>query len=205
MPGLIDLSYDIVNDMPVHPYDDPVKLYQDKFLKTDEYNNFKLEIGMHAGTHIDTPMHLTPKDTFINEIPLDTFMGRACLLDVRDEAVIKYKEEYAELVSENDIVLLYTNHSAKYGTEEYFTKHPVIDAELAEFFVKKKIKMLGMDLPSPDQYPFEIHKILLNHDILIIENLTNLSELLPISHFEIMAFPLKIRAEASMVRVVAKV
>lgn len=205
MAKFIDLSHNIVNAMPVHPYDDSVKLYQDKFLKTNKYNNYRLEIGMHAGTHIDTPMHLTNKQIFIDEIDLDSFIGKGCLLDVRNENVIAYKEEYSDMVSENDIVLLYTNHSDKYGTEEYYTKHPIIDKELADFFIEKKIKMLGIDLPSPDIYPFEIHKMLFNHNILIIENMTNLSELLHIKRFEIIAFPLKIRAEASMVRVVAKI
>ena len=65
--------------------------------------------------------------------------------------------------------------------------------------------MLGIDLPSPDKYPFKIHKMLFNHNILIIENMTNLSELLLEESFEVITFPLKIRAEASMVRAVAKI
>jgi len=201
---LIDLSHNIINDMPVHPYDDPVKLYQDKFLDRDGYNNFKLEIGMHAGTHIDSPMHMTNIDSFINEISLEMFIGKGCLLDVRDESVIKYKEEYSSIVNENDIVILFTGYYEKYGTEEYYKEYPVVDKELADFFIDKRIKMLGMDLPSPDRYPFEIHKVLFNNDILIIENLTNLLQLLSIDNFEIIAFPLKIKAEASMARVVAR-
>lgn len=202
---LIDLTHSIVNSMPVHPYDDPVKLYQDKFLQVDKYNNYKLEIGMHAGTHIDTPMHLIEKDTFVNEIPLERFTGNGCLLDVRDEKIIRYKEKYLDIIKKDDIVLLYTNYSDRYGKEEYFTDHPVIDKDLAHFFIEKKIKMLGIDFPSPDMHPFMIHKMLLEGDILIVENVTNLSELLSVDSFEVIAFPLKIRAEASMVRVAARV
>ncbi len=205
MTKLIDLSREINDDMPVHPYDESVKLQQDKFLETDNYNNFRLETGLHAGTHIDTPLHLTDRETFINELPLDSFMGNGCLLDVRSENVIKYKQEYSEVVSRDDIVLLFTGHDQKYGTEEYFTDHPVIEQELAEFFIEQEIKMLGMDLPSPDKYPFEIHKLLFANDILLIENLTNLAPLLSVNNFEIMAFPLKIKAEASLTRVVARV
>jgi kynurenine formamidase len=203
MKSYIDLSQNIINDMPVHPYDDKVKLYQDKFLDKDKYVNFKLEIGMHSGTHIDTPMHLTNRETYINEIPLDRFAGRGVLLDIRNESIIKFKEQYSDIVQENDIVLLFTGHSVKYRTEEYYTDQPIVDEGLADFLVEKNIKMLGMDLPSPDNYPFEIHKKLFANNILIIENLTNLSELLDVKHFEIIAFPLKIRAEASMSRVVA--
>ncbi len=205
MNRLIDLSQKIVDKMDVHPYDDGVKLYQDKFLETDQYNNYKLEIGMHAGTHIDTPMHLLESKSYINEIPLQKFIGRGSLLDVRNEKIIKYKETYDDIVKKDDIVLLLTGYSEKYGTDTYFNNHPVIDEELANFFVEKQIKMLGVDLPSPDEFPFEIHKILFRHNILIIENLTNLFELLSINSFEVIAFPLKIRAEASMVRVIARV
>jgi len=203
MNTYIDLSQDIIDDMPVYPGDDKVKLYQDNYLEKDNYNSYRLEIGMHAGTHIDTPMHLSKRQTIISEIPLEKFSGKGCLLDVRNEKVIAFKQEYEDVVEENDIVLLFTNHSYKYGTEEYYTEHPVIDKDLAEFFVEKNIKMLGMDLPSPDNYPFEMHKILFKNDILIIENLTNLSQLAGLNNFNVIAFPLKIKAEASMARVVA--
>lgn len=205
MGKLIDLSQDIIDNMVVHPYDDKVKLYQDKNLEEDKYNNFRLEIGMHAGTHIDTPMHLTKRKTFISEIPLEKFTGRGCLLDVRGEKSIGFKKEYTDVVNENDIVILFTSHSDKYGTNEYYKNHPVINEELADFFVEKNIKMLGMDLPSPDRYPFEIHKKMFQNNILIIENLTNLLELVNINEFNIIAFPLKIKAEASMVRVIASI
>lgn len=203
MSKYIDLSYDIFNGMPVHPYDDKVWLYQDKFLDKDEYNNYKLEIGMHAGTHIDTPMHLTNRLTYINEIPLERFIGKGCLLDVRGEKLIDFKNEYTDMVAENDIVILYTDHSKKYGTDAYYTEHPVVSEALADFFIQRKIKMLGMDLPSPDSYPFEIHKKLFGSDILIIENLTNLGRLAGHKKIRIIALPLKIRAEASMARVIA--
>lgn len=203
MRGYIDLSQSIIHDMPIHPYDDKVSLYQDRFLDKDKYVNFRLEIGMHSGTHIDTPMHLTDRETYINEISLDRFIGRGVLLDVRNKRNINFEDYYHDMVQEDDIVLLYTGHSDKYGAEGYYADQPIVGMELANFFVKKKIKMLGMDLPSPDNYPFDIHKILLANNILIIENLTNLSELIDVKNFDVIAFPLKIRAEASMARVVA--
>lgn len=203
MKRIIDLSHEIINDMPVYPGDDDVKLYKDRHLDKDGYTSFRLEIGMHAGTHIDTPMHLLNRITFINELPLERFSGKGCLLDVRNEKVINFKEEYTDLVKEYDIVLLYTDYSKFYGSKEYYKDHPVVSEELADFLITKKIKMLGIDMPSPDKYPFTIHKKLFENNILIMENLTNLSELLRIDHFDIIAFPLKIKAEASMVRAVA--
>lgn len=201
MKKYIDLSRSIVNDMPVYPYDDKVRLFQDKFLDKDKYVNHRLEIGMHSGTHIDTPMHMTESSAFIGDMPLERFAGRGVLLDARNERIIKYKDFYSDMVGKDDIVLVYTGHGDLYGTGEYFTDQPVIDEGLADFFVEKKIKMLGVDMPSPDNYPFIVHKKLFSANILIIENLTNLSELIGVKAFEVIAFPLKVRAEASMARV----
>ena len=162
---------------------------------------------MHAGTHIDAPRHFLNSDMYIKDYKLESFIGNGCLLDVRGENVISLKDEYYDIVKENDIVLLFTGFSSLYGKVDYyegFNNHPIVDIELGNFFVEKKIKMLGMDTPKPDNYPFEIHKLLLNNDIFIMENLTNLDKLINISCFEVIALPLKIRAEASIVRAIAR-
>jgi kynurenine formamidase len=205
MYNLIDLTHEITPDMPVHAYDTPARLFQDRFLKTDKYNGYRLESGMHAGTHIDAPMHLLESRTFIGDLPAERFCGRGCLLDVRDREVIGLAKEYGDIVRKGDIVLLFTGHGAKWGTEAYYGDHPVMNEELAGFFAEKQISMVGMDTPAPDVYPFVIHKILFKHNVLIIENLANLSALPQKTGFEIFAFPLKIRAEASLARVIARV
>lgn len=202
---LIDLSHRIELNMPVYPGDTKTNLYQERFLDTDKYNNHLLEINMHAGTHIDSPMHLTDSKKYISELPLNSFIAKGCILNVKNQAVIKYKDEYKELVKENSIVLLYTGFDEYYGTNEYYENHPCIDMELCEFLIGKKIKMLGMDTPSPDKFPFLIHKSLFKNNIYILENLTNLNLLLGVKNFEVIAFPLKINADSSITRAVARV
>ncbi|MGM0603409.1 MAG: cyclase family protein [Bacillota bacterium] len=205
MAKYIDLSHQITDQMSVYPGDKDVKLYQDKFLHKDGYNNFQLEIGMHVGTHIDTPMHLIEDNNFISDLSLDRFIGRGVLLDCRNSDLIDFKDKYNKIVNKGQIVLILTDHSKKFGSAEYYTDHPVITSDMAGFFVEKEIKMLGIDFPSPDKYPFEIHKKLFENNILLLENLNNLSELLNIDDFEITALPLKIKAEAAPARVVAKI
>ncbi|WP_105616413.1 cyclase family protein [Vallitalea okinawensis] len=206
MKTIIDLTHDIKNGMFTHPYDGDVKVYEDKILSRDGYYNSRLETGMHAGTHIDAPRHFLESNTFIGAFELYNFIGNGCLLDVRNQNLITYKDEYDELVKHGDIVLLYTGFSQWYGTSEYydnFNNHPIVDKTLTDFFINKKIKILGMDMPKPDNYPFEVHKQLFENDIFIIENLTNLDKLLNVSRFEVVALPLKIRAEASIIRAIA--
>ena len=205
MEELIDLTHVIEDNMPVYPGDIRTNLFQTNYLSVNNYNNHRLDIGMHAGTHIDSPMHLTESNEYISEVSLESFIGDGCIIDVRNQPIIKMKTEYEELIKENSIVLLYTGLDKIYGRPEYYEDHPIIDVSLCKFLLKKNIKMLGIDMPSPDKYPFEIHKLLLQNKIYIMENLTNLDKLLRIKDFEVMAFPLKIKADASMTRVIARI
>ncbi|EFM10237.1 cyclase family protein [Paenibacillus curdlanolyticus YK9] len=202
---LIELSHPIVNGLPVFPGDTETELTQSKFYRIDGYSNHQLSINMHAGTHIDGPMHLLDCSTYLNEFPLETFIGDGCLLDVSRESVIDYKAEYEELISPQQIVILHTGHSRLFGQPSYFTDYPVLTVEFAKLLVRKNVKMVGMDMPSPDKYPFEVHQHLFQHNILLIENLTNVEQLRDIPSFEIIALPLNIRADSSMARVIARV
>ncbi|GIM28119.1 cyclase [Clostridium polyendosporum] len=204
MERIVDLTHLINDCMSVYPGDEQTKLYQTQFLKIDKFNNHRLEISMHSGTHIDSPMHLTDREEYIYQFPLENFIGNGCVIDVRNQSLIKLKDEYKEKITENSIVLLYTGFNRIFGTDKYFEQHPIIDMELVELFVEKKVKLVGIDSPSPDKDPFEIHKKLFDNNILILENLTNLEQLISIDNFEVIAFPLKIKADSSILRVVAR-
>lgn len=199
----VDLSYEIENHMPVYPKDTPVTLERSKKYEEDGFNGYTLVSNMHAGTHIDCPMHMLNDDRYVSEFDLGRFIGNAVLLDVRGEMSIELKDEYYKNIKEGDIVLIYTGWDSKYGLKEYYENHPVVSEKFAEFLVQKKIKMLGVDMPSPDSNTFSIHNILLGNNICILENLTNLSKLLYVEELQVFAQPLKIKAEASLVRAIA--
>lgn len=203
MGEIIDLSREITDGIAVYPGDDPVKLYQTKFLAEDKYNNHRLETGMHVGTHIDAPMHMTAHNTCVSDIKLDYLIGKGCVIRVEPAEVIDYRREYEDKIAENSIVLVHTGFCRLFGTERYFTKHPVLSLEFGKMLIRKNVKALGLDTPSPDKYPFKLHQLLLSHGILIVENLTNLDEL-PADRFEVFVIPPKIRADGSMARVFAR-
>lgn len=205
MSKLIDLSHPFQTGMPVYPGDIPVSLVQTRTMERDGYAHLTLSTNLHAGTHLDAPAHFIAGGNLVGDLPLDCFAGKGCLLDVRGEAMLGYKRVYDSLIKPGHIVLLWTNHSAAYGAEEYYAAHPVLSDELTEFLIQKRVKMLGMDFPSPDGPPFRIHKRVLGANIPILENLTNLGELEKFAQFEIMAFPVKISGEGCPVRVVARV
>jgi kynurenine formamidase len=203
--NIIDLSRTIEDNLPVFPGDSPTRLFQSRFLASDMYNDHRLEIGMHAGTHIDGPMHLTESTEYISDLPVDSFIGNGCLLDARGQTLIGIRPEYEEKVEENSIVLLYTGWDKLFGQPEYFTKYPVIGMDLCQLLIRKHIKMVGLDSPSPDNAPYTIHKSLMDNHICVIENLTNLDKLFGHPDFEVIALPLNIKANGSPARVVARI
>lgn len=201
---LIDLSREIYDGMSVFPSDEEVSLIQNRSLKKDGYNNFSLRAGMHIGTHIDTGLHMKENEPYLAEIPIDRFMGRACVIEVCDQETITWKKEYTSIVSGCSMVIIHTGHHRLYGVSEYYDSYPVLSEEFAHELVRRNVQLVGLDFPSPDVYPFSIHQIFFENNILIIENLCNTEKLPKKESFELMAFPLKIRADASPVRVVAK-
>lgn len=202
---LIDLSHILTSGTPAYPGDPPLVLEQTASLKQDHFVSYHLATGLHTGTHLDAPMHLVEDSRFAADFPPDAFTGQGVLLDVSSQPVIDYQPRYETLVAPHSIVLLYTGWDASFGTPEYFKGHPVISPAFCDFLIRRQIKMLGMDFPSPDYPPFLLHKKLLRHTIFLLENLTNLQSLKPYPHFEVYAFPLRLQAEASPVRAVCRV
>lgn len=205
MSRIIDLTHLIHNGLPPFPGDSETVLEQSRFYAVDEFNNHQLTINMHAGTHIDGPMHLLDIHTYLHEIPIDRFIGDACLLDVSGQDEIDYMEAYESQIQEGQIVVLHTGWGKSFGQSDYFTDYPVLTLAFGELLVRKRVPMVCMDMPSPDKEPYSVHKLLFSNEILIAENLNNIDQLLDAGSFEIIALPLRIQADSSIARIVARV
>lgn len=202
--NIIDISHILNEDTPLYPGDHAIWLREYATLEKNNYVSYVLTAGMHTGTHVDIPMHLVRDDRRVSDFPPVSFLGKGVLLDVRGQNPILMKDCYRKTVQEGDIVLLYTGFDEFYMDTKYFTEYPVVSGELGGFLISRKIKMLGMDTPAPDYAPFVLHKRLLEKGIFLLENLTNLQSLVGIDDFEVIALPLKIQAEASLVRAVCR-
>ena len=202
---LIDLTHTIHRNIAVFPGDDPIELDQIRTLERDGFNNYRLSTGMHVGTHIDGPKHMTTDTRLMADLPLEMFAGKGVLVDVRGEEKIEFKEGFRTSIQPESIVLFYSGLDHHFGEPDYFTNYPDITEELALFLADQHVKIVGLDWVSPDHEPYPIHDILFNNNVLILENLTNLGQLLHATNFEVFAFPLKIEADSSIVRVVARV
>jgi kynurenine formamidase len=203
---LIDLTREFNEQMPVYPGDPDPVFEKIAALEEAGYVDYKLSTGMHVGTHMDAPLHMVKDGAFMSQIPIEKFIGRGILLDARgNKSKLDRNLLEQKAVNEGDILFILTGHGEKFNQPDYYTSFPHVSEELAKELVSKKIKILGLDTPSPDQAPFQIHKILLGNEVLIIENLDNLEKLVGVESFEVIALPAKLRVEAAPVRVVARI
>jgi kynurenine formamidase len=88
--------------------------------------------------------------------------------------------------------------------ERYWHDYPVLDDAIVKVLIDKKVSMVGVDAGSFDNVEdFPVHKMLLDADILLIENLTNMARLAG-RRFELYALPLKLEQDGAPARVAAR-
>jgi len=205
MSNLIDLTHTFTDDMPVYPGDDCSKLYQCCTIEKDGVTDHRVESGMHVGTHMDAPLHMVDGGAYLSEFPADKFQGRGILIDARGRNVIDTDILDSYDIQKGDIVLVWTDWDKKYRTDAYFESWPIMTVEFAQVLVDKKITIIGMDTAGPEmEETFPVHKTFLPNDVLIIENMANL-DALEGKNFIVHAYPIKYKADAAPVRVIAEI
>ena len=201
----IDLTYTLNSAAPVYPGDPATTLSRQKRVSDDGYQLCRFCASTHAGTHIDAPSHVSSTGASLADFPPDAFTGQGRVVDVRGIPLIGPDCFNGTGIQPDNIVLLCTGFSAHAEKPDYYTDHPVVTEGAADMLIDMNVKMLGMDMPGPDRYPFSIHKKLLEHTILLLENAVNLEKLLGIESFRIIALPLKLSADGAPARVIAEI
>ena len=185
--------------------------------------SYQLVMHEHNGTHVDAPAHFISDakphaHVTIDQIPVARLMGRGVHLDCRTCREADYVSEKQIMdwesghgaIAQGDIVLFDFGWAARWQLrphdQSYAERWPGVSMQAARYLLSKGAAALGVDTLSPD--PPEalrtnpIHPVVLEKQLLIIENLTNLGEQPDFVLF--LAFPLKIRAgSGSPVRAVA--
>jgi len=206
---IIDLTQPLNNQTAIYPDsgDIPPKLQQTACVDQNNYSSYALCTGMHVGTHIDAPAHMLANGKNLNEYPVEQFCCNCIIIDAHDKEIINASTLQNLQNINNTAVLFYTGFDKYFmkNPEHYFTKHPVLTLEATDILIELNVSMIGFDMPSPDRFPFEIHKKLFANEILIIENLTNLNKLINYKNFDIYALPLLCATDGAPARVIAQV
>lgn len=205
MNQYIDLTRTLYNKMPVYPGEESPSLSVDRTIQNDGYNSIRMESNMHSGTHMDAPMHVRDIDATIDRFEVGLFTGKACLIDVSGQNPVHYQSDWEQKFRDHEIVLFRTSHDRSWNTPDYYSGYPDFETLIAKKLVENNVRIVGFDSPSPDRMPYDFHMTFLEGERFMLESLTNLKELSAERSFRLYAFPLKINAEASLIRVVAEV
>ncbi len=170
-------------------------------LETDGWNATTLSLYSHCGTHIDAPVHFGVGAQTIDTIPVENLIGPAWVADIRpvEPRSLIEPEHLGDMVRQfkpGESLLICTGWSEYYGQVKYRDELPRISAELAQWCVENKVRMLGVEPPSvADVNNIEelttIHQTLFKGGVIVVEGLANLTSLSK-SKVTFIALPLKV-------------
>jgi len=92
----IDLTHTISPAMPVYPGDEPPLIGLVYTIDQDGFDERKLTLFSHAGTHLDSPSHMLKAGCTVDRLPLEYFWGPAAVIDATGippgRVYVKYEE-----------------------------------------------------------------------------------------------------------------
>jgi arylformamidase len=191
----IDISIPIHEKMVDWPEDPPFRINRILDIeKGDSCNLSRITMGVHSGTHIDSPFHFSNNGKSIDEIPADTIIGRTRVLDLTNLDNIDVKDLDRLKIKSGERLLFKTRNSENALKSSHFVEDYIyVTREAAKLLAKQKINMVGIDYLSIGSFHDkgdETHRILLNAGIWILENI-NLSSVTG-GEYDLICLPLKI-------------
>jgi len=218
----IDISIPFRNNM-VHWTTDPsprIERIKDVD-RGDSVTLTDIHLISHSGTHIDAPLHFIYHGGTIDEMPLDTAIGPARVIEIKDTESIKPKDLIRYRIKPGERILLKTQNSSKlYQTDELSKKYVYLTSESAHYLVDKRVRLVGIDYVSISKYETEAeypsiaeyraksgihvaHRSFLENSIYILEGI-NLSGVKP-GNYELICLPIRLeRGDAGLARAILK-
>ncbi|MFC1838871.1 cyclase family protein [Thermodesulfobacteriota bacterium] len=193
----ISVPFPVDKPMPYFPTDPQGPNITRIFDRTkgDPVTMSQININSHNGTHIDAPFHFMAEGTTIDAMPLDTAIGPARVIEIKDPENIKLEEVETYDIKEGERILFKTrNSSYAYNTTDFITDYVYCTNEVASYLKDQKIRLVGVDyITIGNQNDLEnikfVHETLLENGIYIMEML-NLDGVTP-GNYEMICLPLR--------------
>jgi len=150
-----ELSHPWGHHTPTHPGFKDTIIYRGVTIAEHGVMSQRIKMVMHNTTHVNAPLHLIPGGKGIGALDVAHFFGPGVVVSIpkkRWELVSARELEQADAdIRAGDIVILNLGWSQHYAdSQEYFGEAPGLSKEAAEWLVKKKVKMVGIDTPNID-------------------------------------------------------
>lgn len=174
---IIDITKHISHGMEVYPGDPEVVVEEKNSISQDGFSLRKLSLSTHSGTHMDFPSHFIENGKTADDFELERFFGETAVVSSFQDPI-------------------------PYGVKNILSKEGYLTEDRARMFLKNGVQLIGTVHESIEQdYPYPLHKLVLESDIIILENL-ELRHVEP-GIYRLAVLPLKIEgAEASPCRAV---
>lgn len=176
----------------------------------------KVEMLLHTGSHVDFSKHTVENGETAVDVDLNRVFGKAVVVDLsfveaNHEITVADMEKHATHVQKGDIALVRTDWTEKHwgNFPTYYMESPYCSAEAAQWLIDRGARAIGFDcfseycarLPDFTSEDFIIHKVILENGAILMQQMTNLSQLPSNAHFQFYAPFIKITgAEGSPAR-----
>ena len=195
--NIIDISIPLSEKTPVWEGDKGISVQ--RIAKLEEGNDFnvsRIELGVHAGTHIDAPFHVFENGDTVDQIPLDALIGSVQVIEIPDGISVIDINCLMKLNFQDGIdrILFKTLPPIHLETDPFlFNKEYVaMNSEGAKYLADMDLRLIGVDYFSVSSYDDlkQPHMILLDRGIVILENV-DLRQVVP-EIYKLVCLPMKI-------------
>jgi kynurenine formamidase len=208
MTDIIDLTHPIYNGVESFPHDPKVAIIPHGKVETHQYNISQIVMGSHQGTHLDAMYHFFDDGRTLDKMPLEWFIGPAHCLQIpkgaNETITVEDLQPHEACLQPEARIIVNTGWYHRFGKADFFEDFPSFSLEAATYLAERKIRMLGMDIPTPGVQWLALHHILLapENEIVVVESLANLDDLPATFHF--IGLPLNFKGrDGSPIRAVA--
>ena len=158
-------------------------------------NVSNVAFGSHTGTHVDAERHFFDDGRTVDQIPLETLMGEATVLEYgRDTTSVTRADLENHDLTGVDRVLLKTRNSAYLTQDPAFHRdYTYLAPDGAEYLVQMGVKLVGIDYLSIEQFHSGhhlTHLTLFGAKVVIVEGL-NLVDVPP-GKYDFYCLPIKL-------------
>ncbi len=179
----VDLSHPLSIDMPRVSFFPKPRFEQIMEMPKHPLNVTEMQMVVHIGTHVDSPRHFYRDGPAFEDIPVERLHGPGVVwrIDKGPNGVIEPADLEAckPKVRPGDILLLSCGWSGYAGSSKYDDEHPALSIAAAEWIVAQRVKLLAVDIPTPDLpvalrpdgFNWPVHHALLRDGVIVAEHL----------------------------------
>lgn len=204
---LYDVSVPVRPGMPAWPGDPALAVERVHDMARGDRNTLsRLELGVHAGTHVDAPAHFIADGETVEDMPLDLMVCEARVVGIAHPEQVTVAELERNAIASGERILLRTRNSALWARDAFAEDFVHLSTDAAEWLAARGIALLGTDYLSVGGYKrngTEVHRALLGAGVWLVEGL-DLAAVGP-GRYEMLCLPLRlVGAEGSPARVLLR-